>query len=187
MNQIPTKTLVLVPYDQMVRNLFKPMGTQAATVLHAAVGIAGEVAELLVAGSIENLVEEMGDIEFYIEAAYQSTGGRDFPELIVDGHDMSQHQVFSTVGTAMSVTAGRLLDLVKKAWVYEQELNLNGVRYELMRLELMLGTLRELLSVRRPDVLGANQTKLGKRYPDGVYTDRDAQQRADKQGDLEFD
>lgn len=52
MNQIPTKTLVLVPYDQMVRNLFKPMGTQAATVLHAAVGIAGEVAELLVAGSI---------------------------------------------------------------------------------------------------------------------------------------
>ncbi len=187
MQQIPTKTLVLVPYDQMVRNLFKPMDTQAATVLHAAVGIAGEVAELLVANSIENLVEEMGDIEFYIEAAFQATGGRNFPELIVEGHDMSHHQVFGTVGTAMSVTAGRLLDVVKKAWVYNQDLNLDAVRYELLRLELMLGCLRELLSVRRPDVLGANQTKLGKRYPDGVYTDRDAQQRADKQGKLEFD
>lgn len=187
MQQIPTKTLVLVPYGQMVRNLFKPMDTQAATVLHAAVGIAGEVAELLVANSIENLVEEMGDIEFYIEAAFQATGGRNFPELIVEGHDMSHHQVFGTVGTAMSVTAGRLLDVVKKAWVYNQDLNLDAVRYELLRLELMLGCLRELLSVRRPDVLGANQTKLGKRYPDGVYTDRDAQQRADKQGKLEFD
>lgn len=187
MQQIPTKTLVLVPYDQMVRNLFKPMDTQAATVLHAAVGIAGEVAELLVASSIENLVEEMGDIEFYIEAAFQATGGRNFPELIVEGHDMSHHQVFGTVGTAMSVTAGRLLDVVKKAWVYNQDLNLDAVRYELLRLELMLGCLRELLSVRRPDVLGANQTKLGKRYPDGVYTDRDAQQRADKQDEFDLD
>lgn len=187
MQQIPTKTLVLVPYYQMVRNLFKPMDTQAATVLHAAVGIAGEVAELLVANSIENLVEEMGDIEFYIEAAFQATGGRNFPELIVEGHDMSHHQVFGTVGTAMSVTAGRLLDVVKKAWVYNQDLNLDAVRYELLRLELMLGCLRELLSVRRPDVQGANQTKLGKRYPDGVYTDRDARQRADKQGELDFD
>lgn len=186
MNQIPARTLVAVPYDQMVRNLFKPMGTQAATVLHAAVGIAGEVAELLVARSIEELVEEMGDVEFYVEAAFQATGGRDFPELIVEGHDMSHHQVFGTVGTALSVTAGRLLDVVKKAWVYEQELNLDAVRYELLRLELMLGTMRELLSVRRPDVLGANQAKLGKRYPDGVYTDRDASARADKQGG-EFD
>lgn len=187
MQQIPTRTLVLVPYDQMVRNLFKPMDTQAATVLHAAVGIAGEVAELLVANSIENLVEEMGDIEFYIEAAFQATGGRNFEEIVVEGHDMAHHQVFSTVGIAMSVSAGRLLDFVKKAWVYNQDLNLRAVRYELLRLQLMLGAMRELLSVQLVDVLGANQAKLGKRYPEGVYTDRDAQQRADKQGEFDLD
>lgn len=187
MQQIPTRTLVAVPYGQMVSNLFKPMGSQAATVLHAAVGIAGEVAELLVANSIENIVEEMGDIEFYVEAAFQHTGGRDFEEIIVEGHDMAHHQVFSTVGIAMSVSAGRLLDLVKKAWVYEQELNLRAVRYELLRLEIMLGAMRELISVQRSDVLGANQAKLGKRYPQGVYTDRDAAARADKQGELDID
>lgn len=61
------------------------------------------------------------------------------------------------------------------------------MRYELLRLQLMLGAMRELLSVQLVDVLGANQAKLGKRYPEGVYTDRDAQQRADKQGEFDLD
>lgn len=187
MQQIPTRTLVAVPYDQMVRNLFKPMETEAATVLHAAVGIAGEVAELLVARSIEDIVEEMGDVEFYVEAAFQATGGRHFEEIVVEGHDMAHHQVFNTVGIALSVSAGRLLDLAKKSWVYNQAPNLSAMRYELLRIQLMLGTMRELVSVRLPDVLGANQAKLGKRYPDGVYTDRDAQQRADKPGESDVD
>lgn len=185
MNQIPIRTLVAVPYDQMVRNLFKPMDTQAATVLHAAVGISGEVAELLVATSIENIVEEMGDVEFYVEAVFQATGGRNFEEILVEGHDMAHHQVLSTVGIALSVSAGRLLDFAKKAWVYNQEPNLRAIRYELLRIQLMLGALRELVSVQLVDVLGANQAKLGKRYPEGVYTDKAAQQRADKPS--EFD
>lgn len=186
-NSIPTRTLVAVPYDQMVRNLFKPMGNQVTSVLHAAVGIAGEVAELAVANSIENVVEEMGDVEFYIEAAFQATGGRNFPELIVEGHDMSHHQVLGTVTTALTVTAGRLLDLTKKTWVYDKPLNLDAVRYELLRLELMLGCLRDLVGVRRPDVLRSNQAKLGKRYPEGVYTDAAAQERADKPGESDVD
>lgn len=186
-NTIPTRTLVAVPYDQMVRNLFKPMESAAATVLHAAVGIAGESAELIVANSIENVVEEMGDIEFYIEAAFQATGGRNFEELIVPGSDMAQNQVLSTVTIAIASSAGRLLDYAKKSWVYNQELNLNAFRYELLRLELMLETLRDLVGVRRPDVLRSNQAKLGKRYPEGVYTDAAAQERADKPGESDVD
>lgn len=178
------RTLVAVPYGQMVRNLFKPMGSLAATALHAAVGIAGEAAELASARTIEEVVEELGDIEFYVEAYYQTVGGRDDGvEVVVERPDPCYDGTLGTAAHAVAVLAGGLLDLTKKAWVYEKPLDLQAVRYQLMRLEIMMETLRELVSVRRADVLGANQAKLGKRYPDGVYADRDAQQRADKSTD----
>ncbi|UYA98735.1 putative nucleotide pyrophosphohydrolase [Xanthomonas phage vB_Xar_IVIA-DoCa5] len=184
--RIPARTLVVVPYPQMIRNLFKPMGSDAATRVHAAVGIAGEAAELIIASSIENIVEELGDIEFYVEAYYQALGGRRTAladELSLQTGDPSGNQVLGTVTIAIAATAGALLDLTKKSWVYEKPFDANAeraVRYELLRLEVMMGQLREMIGVRQVDVLGANQGKLGKRYPDGVYTDKAAQERIDK-------
>lgn len=184
--RIPATVLKTVPYDQMVRNLFKDMGSKEASFLHAAIGISGETAELLVANSIENIVEELGDMEFYVEAGYQALGGRRSAladGLVLDGADPALHQVLGTVTIAMSTTAGRLLDLAKKGWVYSKPIDEDverAMRYELMRLEVMMEQLLDMIGVRRPDVLRTNQQKLGKRYPDGVYTDRAAQVRADK-------
>lgn len=186
--RIPARTLVAVPYDQMVRNLFKPMGSDAATRLHAAIGISGESSELLLASSIENIVEELGDLEFYIEAYYQSIGGRRTAlgdELALLAGDPSGNQVLGTVTIAISASAGSLIDLTKKSWVYNKPFDdesERAVRYELIRLEVMMSQLRDMVGVRKVDVLRANQGKLGKRYPDGVYADRDAQVRADKPG-----
>lgn len=184
--RVPATVLRTVPYDQMVANLFKHMGSREASLLHAAIGISGETAELLVADSIENIVEELGDMEFYIEAGYQVLGGRRSAladELVLEASDPAQHQVLGTVTIAMSTTAGRLLDFAKKCWEYNKPLNDNAertVRYELMRLECMMEQLLDMVGVRRPDVLRTNQTKLGKRCPQGVYTDQAAQVRADK-------
>lgn len=184
--RIPARTLVVVPYDQMIRNLFKTMDSPATTRIHAAVGISGEAAELIIASSIENIVEELGDIEFYVEAYYQAIGGRRSKladELALEVNDPCGHQVLGTVTIAISSTAGRLLDLTKKSWVYEKPFDDNAeraIRYELLRLEVMMGQVREMIGVRQVDVLGANQGKLGKRYPDGVYTDKAAQERVDK-------
>ena len=184
--RIPAIVLRTVPYGQMVAALFKRMGSREASLLHAAIGISSETAELLVADSIENIVEELGDMEFYIEAGYQVLGGRRSAladELVLEAADPAHHQVLGTVTIAMSTTAGRLLDLAKKGWVYNKPLDDNAkraVRYELMRLECMMEQLLDMVGVRRPDVLRTNQTKLGKRYPQGVYTDQAAQVRADK-------
>lgn len=184
--RIPATVLRTVPYDHMVDNLFKHMGSREASLLHAAVGISSETAELLVADSIENIVEELGDLEFYIAAGYRVLGGRHSAlahGLVLEASDPAQHQVLGTVTIAMSTTAGRLLDLAKKGWVYGKPLDDNAeraIRYELMRLERMMEQLLDMVGVRRPDVLRANQTKLGKRYPRGVYTDQAAQVRADK-------
>lgn len=125
-------------------------------------------------------------MEFYVEAGYQVLGGRRSAladGLVLDSADPALHQVLGTVTIAMSTTAGRLLDLAKKGWVYSKPIDEDverAMRYELMRLEVMMEQLLDMVGVRRPDVLRTNQQKLGKRYPGGVYTDQAAQVRADK-------
>lgn len=178
--RIPAAVLVAVPYGQMVKNLFKPMGDLASSCMHASVGISGEAAELMVAGSIENVVEELGDVAFYVEAYYQQLGGRT-PITLASNDPVNSVLGLGNLTTAVAVCAGELLDLTKKAWAYSAPLKEDAVRYELLRLEVMLRRACDLFGLQFEDVLGANQAKLGKRYPDGVYADEAAMRRADKQ------
>jgi NTP pyrophosphatase (non-canonical NTP hydrolase) len=63
-------------YSQFVANRVKSMGSETADILHAAVGICGEAGELLDAVKKhwaynqeldkENIIEELGDMEFYM-------------------------------------------------------------------------------------------------------------------------
>lgn len=67
----------------LVRRLFKREGRVEPT-LHASIGIAGEAGELLDAFKkfhvynspldVNNVIEELGDIEFYLEAMRQALG-----------------------------------------------------------------------------------------------------------------
>lgn len=78
-------------YDEMVKFLFKPgelilqaMAAKDMELNHAALGIAGETGELVDALKKylmyrkpldrENVVEELGDLEFYMEAIRQNVG-----------------------------------------------------------------------------------------------------------------
>src|SRR3972149_1498460 len=66
-----------IRYDYFVQQLFKPM-TEPMMALHAAIGICGEAGELADAikkeyiygkkRDRENIVEELGDLRFYIQA-----------------------------------------------------------------------------------------------------------------------
>lgn len=68
-------------YNDMVKALFKDMGTEANDIMHAAIGLAGEGGEFLDCAKKhwaynkpldkENAVEELGDAMFYIVAACQ--------------------------------------------------------------------------------------------------------------------
>jgi len=77
-----------IKYDEMVRALVKPgdaiiesLTSEKAHALHMAVGISGEAGELLDAIKKhviynkeidrENVIEELGDIEFYLEGLRQ--------------------------------------------------------------------------------------------------------------------
>lgn len=78
-------TPIAIPdYPLFVSRLIKDMGSTRDNVMHAAIGIAGESGELLDAAKkhwaynkpldMYNVVEELGDIEFYLEAFRQTLG-----------------------------------------------------------------------------------------------------------------
>lgn len=73
-------------FENMVAVLFKQTGFDPSRerLLHAAVGVAGEAGEILEVAkktwangkslNINHLIEELGDLEFYLEALRQSAG-----------------------------------------------------------------------------------------------------------------
>lgn len=80
----PAAGYTVITYDEFVCSLVKEMGSETLNVLHAAIGIAGEGGELLDAAKKHwaynkpldraNVIEELGDLEFYMTAMRQVLG-----------------------------------------------------------------------------------------------------------------
>lgn len=85
------------------------------------------------------------------------------------------------LATGVAGEAGELLDAVKKSAIYNKPLDRENVIEELGDLEFYMEGLRQSLGVSREEVLGYNQSKLSKRYSSGAYSDKQAQDRADKE------
>ncbi len=80
----------------------------------------------------------------------------------------------------ISGEAGELLDAVKKCVIYKKNLDLDNVIEELGDIEFYLEGLRQILQVTRAETLNANIDKLGTRYKNFQYTNKQATERADK-------
>lgn len=76
--------------------------------------------------------------------------------------------------------AGELMDAVKKATVYRKPLDRANVIEELGDLEFYMQDLRATLGITREETLAHNIAKLSKRYVGLTYSDKSAQERADK-------
>jgi len=86
-----------------------------------------------------------------------------------------EHMLIGTYGEG-----GELADAIKKHTIYGKPLDLVNVVEELGDLEFYLAGIRQMLGIKREDVLTNNLVKLQARYPKGSYSDADAQARADK-------
>lgn len=84
-----------------------------------------------------------------------------------------------TIG--VSGESGELLDAVKKHIIYNKPLDLENVIEELGDLEFYLEGIRQNLNITREETITKNIEKLSVRYNGLVYTDKKAQDRADKQ------
>jgi phosphoribosyl-ATP pyrophosphohydrolase len=186
-------------YKDFVSVLAKPgsdiveqLTPQDADLLHMTVGVVGEAAELIDAVQnldVNNVTEELGDIEFYLQGIRNNIG-------------LSRHQIMAvnflgaasdpasrqTMVIGVVKEAGKLIDTVKKRVIYRKTLDLDNLGQELRGLEFYLSHIRGHFDLTRDQIIAANVQKLSVRYAqktaDGStnvgYSDASAQARKDK-------
>ena len=185
----------LVSFGQMVTNLFKADShefcTAATPLMHAAIGIMGEAIEFAYSTDTKNAHEEAGDMEFYFEAFIQQAKfGIANLDILTKARqelldDLAEMGAIEDCLDAIIKHSSMILDLTKKAWVYHKDLD--ELRPLMARecgfLAGALLSVYAMVGFEHQDILQANQEKLAKRYPDGVYSNLHAQTRLDKQED----
>lgn len=179
--------LLSIPYADFVSGLFvKPVDDPIGQLHHASTGMIGEVAELCEATSRENEIEELGDWEFYYQAMYNTftkldvspwvkPGTRFYIPLPSDSLVVIRHRMIQSNAAT--------LDLTKKLWIYAKPLDsemlaLFGEHLHSARIATEAYYKRAGLDY--DTCVLANRLKLLKRYPGASYTDKAAQERADK-------
>lgn len=193
------KNVSKVDYSSMVTALAKDgsaimqdLNNNSAHLMHMAIGVSGEVAEIFIpildikgiSDVKENMTEEFGDAEFYLEGYRQ---GAD-----IDPEDvMKLTPTIEPTGNAFmdcglfSVEAGHLLDSTKRYAIYGKELNVGRVMQELRNIEYIMESIRIRFNITRQQTLDHNHNKLlaGKkaRYKEGAYTNEQANNRQDKE------
>lgn len=205
-------------HSLMVRHLSKPGAEIIAQltphimhIFHMAVGLAGETAELALASHAvckgqeeeeqaqQNIIEELGDIEFYFIGLQQGLGiklkddskderfGRLVHGRIV--HNRSEKLLSMEWITSLHICSGNILDKAKRLAIYNKPM-----QKEQPELILLMREFRTLLSYLYEDLTDENITcekakahninKLLKgenaRYKSGRYTNEQANNRADK-------
>lgn len=173
---IDTAQLEPSQYPNFVRGLFvKPFNDMPGQLMHAAIGVLGEVMELQDAVDQANAHEELGDLHFYIQAMYnhfQAPRPLRFSMTRTASYDYS----FELLRQA----ATDLHDKAKKHWIYSKPIVFNDLYESLSILEKALGDLTLWWGSTPENLILGNMRKLVVRYPGGTYTDAAAQARADK-------
>jgi hypothetical protein len=171
----------VVRYDQFVRQLFKA-DTEAMMALHCALGVAGEVGEIVEAETDKNnLEEELGDLEFYLQATRLHYGISRAQVLNVPLPESAVLiSMQRTAPACMVVAAGNLCDVIKREYVYRKGRDLVALLSTLRVLDSTLEEHYTYFNFTRSEILQANADKLCKRYVELRYTDQAAIARADK-------
>lgn len=175
---------VYPPFEVMVKRLFKLMPeTLHSSLMHAAIGMSGEAGELLETASRLHVIEECGDIEFYMIAAEQQIGEAESSPVF--DHRVGAKNILTVMANIVTLTAD-FLDVVKKSWVYNKPLNVASLHNYLAMIRINLDVLYAFVGTDFLQVTHANQVKLigpGGRFESGFYSDAAAVARADKVGE----
>lgn len=165
-----------IQYREFVATRFKRGATPAFDLLHVAVGIAGEVQELLSASTRENIAEELGDILFYcasFELVAIEMGQR---ILAHPGFDCSLEHC----GISFRNHAGEMLDTCKKFAIYNKPVIFtDSLLFNYRNIVNRVVNYCNILGFDFEAILATNVAKLKLRFPEG-YSDQAAQARADK-------
>jgi hypothetical protein len=210
---LPTADLP-IPYDTFVARLAKPgadilaaLTPNDAQLMHAAIGLAGEASELLTPlrdyatgaskGVLDraNLLEELGDCEWYLEHLRASAGVKRYvpPEPLPWEESMPATATLLTrmldAGCHLVVASGLVLDAVKRISIYRKTSGEYDDALEsfaplltvgLTNVEAALRNIYDHSHITREEALFANEKKLLKRYESTVFSEEAAHARGDK-------
>lgn len=184
-----------ITHPELVRALAKPgaaildgLTPAMADLWHAATGVATETSELCEAllnfhdaGELdtENLIEELGDTEFYLQQLRTNLGVTRDEVMAFEGA-FTYSPIPIEMAAIVAVAGGNILDFVKKIVVYQKAVDRDALFTILAKLEGPLMAIRHMSGIEHDEVLAANIAKLSVRYASMTYTDADAQNRADK-------
>lgn len=161
-------------YSRLVSELKKPglliceeMTPFKADLLHMAIGIMGEVVEFQGARDKNHIIEELGDIYFFLEGIKQI--------IVVD-------PPMNITPNYLIDDAAELLDLVKKVCIYNKPLSpvLPELTRSIYAIDERVRRCFAKNGVTEQQVIEANMAKLQKRYASGNYSNKQAIERVDK-------
>ena len=146
--------------------------------LHMAYGVIGEAGEALDADGKEHLLEECGDMEFYLQG--MTLNGSQIGVTNYTGTLKVYHEtIISSLQEKLVVETAKLADALKKPLLYNKEFDYLKINDHWFTVHYFLESIYALLGTTRQAVIAANVDKLNKRYVKG-YSDTEAQQRNDK-------
>lgn len=185
---------LLSEHKAMVAKLAKP-GEDILTSLtpekchlwHMVTGVAGEAGEILDYQSDANLLEELGDMEFYLQALRVEFMPLEYEPPVAE--DQHLKNMVAPPIQQVDIASSHLLDMVKKYVVYNKPLTemVGKIVGAISDLDVHLAILYKTKNFTREQAWEHNLNKLLKgeraRYSEGKYTDQQAQDRNDKDGE----
>jgi NTP pyrophosphatase (non-canonical NTP hydrolase) len=145
---------------------------QIEKVLHAALGLATEIEELLdnYSGNIDptNVLEECGDLTWYLSIFY-----REYPE-IENIKVATSMELKTPQGLIMSMLKGilQIQDLIKKKLYYNKPINQDSMNNLVAFIDLDIRMYLNLYDLKIEDVWERNIAKLKARYGEKFSSDR---------------
>jgi hypothetical protein len=146
--------------------------TQTERILHAALGLATEIEELLINydGNIDptNILEECGDVCWYLSIFY-----REYPE-IENVKVATSMEVKTPQGLIMSMLKGilQIQDLIKKKLYYNKPINQDSMNGLVAFLDMDIRMYLNIYNLKIEEVWERNIAKLKARYVDKFSSDR---------------
>jgi hypothetical protein len=179
------KTLVKNPAD-----IAKGLSPDHIDLWHGATGVAGEGGELLEAVLLYNThqipleelrvraVEELGDLEFYLEQIRQRLHWTREP---IDANNAPISPDMLLRHTAeVAIQGCNILDDIKKVSIYGKQLDTSQLIIHMAAIDYAMDAVRLSLGISRRWTLDANIEKLSERYAGLKYSDKAATERPDK-------
>lgn len=184
-------------YQELAARTLNPLPTREDRLLHAALGAGSEVGEFAKAMMVcyskndpegHNVVEELGDVFWYLSAVCVEMGWR-FEDLLMNSANYF-HQLNKDFGidrfksvqqryTALAYYVGEIQTLVKSNAYYKKEIDAGAMSQAVAMSITSVSIMARFFNFNPEDVAKANIEKLNKRYPE-KFTIEHAVARLDK-------